>query len=92
MTDNLEVKIDGKHYRTVIDEQGVQRFPVNSLYSHLVDTKQIDINRLSIDYQNGRFSRDEYMKFYRGIGYSVCGFSEVFGDAEIENPLWDKEE
>jgi hypothetical protein len=92
MEDNLEVRINGKPYRTVIDDQGLQRFPVNKLYRHLVDTKQIDLQRLAIDYESGRFSKDELMEFYIGIGYSVPGFSEIFKDVEIENPLWDKED
>ena len=90
MDKNIEVIIDGKKFPTILDDQGVQRFPVNGLYRHLVDSKQVDLNRLSIDFQKGLFSREDYMEFYRGIGYSVCGFLEIFEDAEIQNPLWEQ--
>lgn len=94
----IKVKINGKEYDTVIDTDNVQRFPVNKLVRHLVDTKQVDLNSLCIDYQKGKFTLDEYREFYMGMGYSVCGFDEIFGcngnleeeeQAQIENPLWD---
>lgn len=76
----------------IIDDKGVRRFPANSLYRHLVNIKQVDLNRLCLDYQKGKFTKEEYMDFYRGIGYSVCGFAEIFGDdVDIENPVWGKD-
>lgn len=94
----IKVKVNGKEYDTIIDTDGVQRFLVNRLIRHLVDTEQVDLNRLSSDYQEGKFTLDEYKLFYMGMGYSVCGFDEIFGcngnleevdQAQIENPLWD---
>jgi len=40
----------------------------------------IDLNKMWIAYRNGKFSRDEFMQFYRDIGYSLGGFEEVWGD------------
>lgn len=94
----IKIKVNGLSYDTVV-ANNVQRFPVNQLIRHLVDTKQVDLNNLCIDYQKGKFTLEEYQQFYMGMGYSVCGFEEIFGvnsgflakkdKAEIENPLWD---
>lgn len=84
------VKVGGKPYETVIDKDGVQRFKVNQLLSHLQTSGHIDLNQLAIDYQRGLFTQEEYLHFYMGLGYSVSGFSELsfFEDLEIDNPLW----
>lgn len=98
--DSVKIKINGREFETIIDENGTQRFPNNNLVRHLVDSKQIDLNNLCIDYQKGKFTLEEYQEFYRGLGYYVCGFDEIFGwsgscnieeakRVEIENPLWD---
>lgn len=88
----VKVKINGKEFNTIIDSDKVQRFPTDSLIRHLVDTKQVDLNGLSIDYQKGKFTLEEYQAFYMGMGYSLCGFEEVFGQGniklKIKNPLW----
>lgn len=86
------VKINGKPYETEM-VNGVQRFKVNSCIKHLVDTKQIDVNKLCIDYQNGKFSQQDYAEVMMGVGYSVSAFIylSTFEDMEIENPLWDEE-
>lgn len=88
----IEVEIDGKIYPTVIDKHGVQIFPQNSLCRYLVDSKQIDLDKLALDYEKRRFSLNDYMQFYRDIGYSVCGYLGIFGREirKIKNPLWDK--
>lgn len=86
---NIEVIIDGKPYRTVIDKKGVQRFSVNSLYRHLVDSGQVDLNKLCRDYQEGKFLLKEYMEFNRGLGCSLYGYLDMFGNEikEIKNPI-----
>lgn len=92
--DVIEVKINGKPYRTVIDENGVQRF-ATSQASDVVDwlfqERRLDLNQLAVDYHEGKFSHQAYMEFYMLLGYSVsgmCGLSWM-EDAEVENPLWD---
>jgi hypothetical protein len=94
----IKVKINGKSYDTVITPDNVQRFFNNSLIRHLVDSEQVDLNRLRRDYANGKFTLKYYQEFYMGMGYSVCVFDELFGinsnledneHAIIENPLWE---
>ena len=89
---NIEVKIDGVVYQSIIAKNGVQRFSYNKLYRHLVDSGQVDLNKLSRDYQEKKFTLKEYMEFYRGLGYSVCGYLDIFRDKikEIEYLEWDK--
>jgi hypothetical protein len=91
---NMTVKVGGIGYSTVIDEHGTQRFIKNKLLCHLVDSGQVDLNRLGIDYQHEKFSKREYAEFIIGLGFSVSGFADMeqFEDMEIENPLWEKEE
>lgn len=92
--DVVIVKVDGREYKTMIDEQGVQRFEANALLKHLCDSGQVDLNRLTIDYQAGCFPREDYLRFYIGIGYSVCGLLDIsdFEDLHIANPLFDDPE
>ena len=94
------VTVNGRKYITIIDENNVQRFPTNALIRHLVSSKQVDTNTLCVDFQKGKFTLEEYQEFYMGMGYSVCGFDEIFGlnsflteedKAVIENPLWNTE-
>lgn len=86
----IVVKIGGKPFETIIDNDGVQRFKVNKLFDRLYKSGRIDLNQLAIDYQRGLFTQEEYLHFYLGLGYSVSGFSELsfFEDLEIDNPLW----
>ena len=88
--DEIIVKIGGNEYKTIIASDGRQRFVENSLLRHLIDSGMVSLNQLAIDYQAGKFPKEEYLFFYMGIGYSVGGFAElsVFEDLEIENPLW----
>ncbi len=58
----------------------VLRFRENALTRHLVDAGMVDLNRLAVDYQNGKFSIDDAMEFWQGLGYSLCGFLDIFGD------------
>lgn len=59
---------------------GTCRFRKNTLIRWLVDQKKVDLCELSAAQQNGEFTIDEHMLFYVGLGYSLCGFSDVFGD------------
>lgn len=88
------VKVSGIEYPTVIDEHGIQRFIKNRLFCHLVDSGQVNLNKLHIDYLHDKFSKREYAEFTMMLGYSVSGFAGLssFQDMEIKNPLWEKEE
>lgn len=69
------------------DERGVYRFAQNQLYCWLLENGEVDLNSMCIAYQMGHFTLEEYMEFYRGIGYSLSGFEEIFGDV-----LWPEKE
>ncbi len=64
----------------VKDKDGVLRFKQNELLRHVTDTS-LDLNALSVAFENGEFSGDEYMRFYQDIGYSLCGFCECFPES-----------
>lgn len=88
--ETIIVKIDGQEFQTFLDENGTQRFRGNSVIRHLVDTDAADLNRLSIEFQNGKFSNSDWIDFYTSFGYSVGGLLDVsdFTSLDIENPLW----
>ena len=69
----------------VTDEQGVLRFKEDKLVCFLVDSGQVDLNRLAADFSTGRFDGDAYMRFYRGLGYSLAGFDEMFVNSASED-------
>ena len=85
--------ISGKKYRTVMDGT-VQRFKSNRVISVILDSAsaglKLDLNEIWIMAQNGCYSKEEMMELYRLIGYSVCGFSEVFAQCSVESSLWKK--
>lgn len=43
----------------------------------------VSLNGLIIDLFRRKFTLEDYMKFYMGIGYSLSGFIEVFGQQEV---------
>lgn len=89
--DVIVVKVGGKEYETIIDEDNVQRFRRDTVIYHLYKTGQIDLNRLSVDYRRGHFDKRDYAELNMATGYSVCGFADLsaFQDMEIENPVWE---
>lgn len=84
------VKFGEKEYPTYIDEYGVQRFYENSVIRHLRYTKAIDLNELSGDFFENKFTQIDFLEFNMALGYSVSGLAELsyFQDLEIDNPLW----
>ena len=60
------------------DDQGVLRYQASRIHRWLCD--HIDLNEMAVAYQHGAFSRDEFMQFYRDIGYSLSGFEEVWAE------------
>ena len=90
--DEIVVKIGGREYKTVIDSRGIQRFPVNTLFVHLLAQGKINLNQLVIDFQEEKFSQKDYLHFCTGLGGSLGAFADdpSFQDLEIENPLSSK--
>jgi hypothetical protein len=70
----------------VSDKNGVLRYQKNGVIDHLIalmHAKKLggyDLCALSADFQEGKFSLEDYMDFYRMMGYSLGGFEEVFSE------------
>jgi hypothetical protein len=64
--------------------EGVKRFKKNKIVSYLLDTGNTDLNKLWVMQQNGKFSMEDMEQLYQLIGYSVCGFEDVFSREEDE--------
>lgn len=105
--DEFTILVDGAPVETYIDEYGTQRFRQNGVIDWLFRSGQVSLNQLWMDYYTNSeadFSREALIEFYMALGYSICGFDEIFGPgssfesnggdpAEIINPLWlDKED
>lgn len=83
--------INRKRFPTVLVDK-VQRFPANRIIRDLVDAARdglkLDLNEIAIRAAKGMYSKEEMHELYRLIGYSVCGFSEVFEDDRIGSSMW----
>lgn len=96
MTEKTEgwAKINGVKYPTVVVD-GVQRFRENRIIRDLVDAgregRRLDLNEIAIRTDKDRYSRHEQQELYRLIGYSICGFAEVFDEDEIQSSDWQEE-
>lgn len=89
--DKIVVKINGVEIETVIDERGVQRLPRNKVIDFMMDCHFHNYNWLAEEVYKGRFSQEERRMIYQNVGYSLCGYMDVFTEDEVENPLWDEE-
>ncbi len=69
------------------DEQGVIRYQVNPLVEYLHE--HVSMNDMVLLYQRGAWSQEQFMQFYRDIGYSLSGFNEVWGEEldEMESEM-----
>lgn len=86
----IPVRINGAPVITIIDDAGVQRLQTRTYLKELVDCGAINLNRLAIAVRaDGSCSRAASRWLYQNIGYSLCGYAEIFPEDEIENPLWD---
>jgi hypothetical protein len=93
-----KVKINGVEYDTVM-VGGVQCFPENKVVKLLyagAEESGYDLNKLWDAFPNfktrGTRNGMDMREFYRLIGMSVYGYSEVFANDNIENPLWDEKQ
>jgi hypothetical protein len=88
------------HHAIVQDDNGIWRWQVNDLIRLLVDDTPVyqgprpghgygraalDLNALWLDFQQQRFHVEQLMKFYMEMGYSLCGFLEVFDNEPAED-------
>ena len=66
----------------VVDGRGtglVVRWKRNDVVVVMID-KYVDLNSLWIDFTKGNMPIEDMATVYRLMGYSLCGFIEVFGD------------
>lgn len=63
-------------------DQRIWRWKPNAFANWIKNHGSLSLNTLAEDLQRGAFSMEEWMKFYMQIGYSLCGFAEVFGQQE----------
>lgn len=65
--------------------EGVARFVADPVISLIHSTGRIDLNSLwlSVDLDDQRM-RKSLRRFYRDLGYSLCGYLEVFGEMLTE--------
>lgn len=86
--------VNGRVFPTVLIqlEGKVQRFRANRIVRDLLDAatkgKKLDLNEIWITAHKGGYSRDEMHELYRLIGYSICGFSEVFLGDRVDSSMW----
>lgn len=93
-SDGSYATINRKRYPTVMVDK-VQRFPENRIIRDLVDAvrdgQKLDFNEIARRADQGKYCKAEMHELYRLIGYSVCGFSEVFETDSVGSSMWDKE-
>lgn len=64
----------------VRDADGTLRYQQNPLIRWLCD--EIDLNRMWVEYRRHHtWTQEQFMQFYRDIGYSLSGFEEIWGEA-----------
>jgi hypothetical protein len=80
MSESIQERIDkwyglakGYEDQVVEDEEGRLRYRKNQIVRFLLDMGDIDLNKLWIMYENGMFSQEDFMEFYRLIGYTLTG-------------------
>ena len=69
--------IDGTDHPVILDSKGVYRWKANPLIQWIAD--RIDLNEMNIAHEKGMFSREDLKQFYRDMGYSLCGFADIWG-------------
>ena len=61
------------------DTRRVVRWKANSVVRVMID-KYVNLNDLWVDFQIGKMPVEDMATVYRMMGYSLCGFVEIFGD------------
>jgi len=81
-----KIKINGKEYETLKDQEGIERFKVNNLILKMkihFDVKTSEMVKLV---ELEAITLMDLLDYYTGIGMSVCGVEELsfFEDFEFE--------
>ena len=56
---------------------------IGRMFSEGLQYNSVNLNNLVMRAFRKEFPLEDYMKFYMGIGYSLCGYAEVFGQREV---------
>lgn len=76
--DWAQLQVGLSDHPVIIDSEGVLRYKAKPLTRWL--SNQINLNTMWGAYNENYFSRQEFMQFYREIGYTLVGFEEIWGD------------
>jgi hypothetical protein len=85
-----DVLSDSSH-PVYLDDNGILRWVPNDAVRWLVDLcrelREKDVfpyggmlNAMAVADQTGKLNHEDYMEFYRDMGYSLSGFLEIFAD------------
>ena len=77
-----QFQVSLSNHPIITDPDGTLRYEAKPLMRWLCD--QTDLNTMWRAYDLNRFSRQEFMQFYRDIGYTLVGFEEIWGEAMNE--------
>jgi len=89
MKEPIIVRINGKSIETTVDKRGVQVLPNHRVIRALMENARVDLGKLMELVTQGCIPENDIRFIYQNIGYSVCGYADMFPGDEIENPLWD---
>lgn len=80
-----QFQVSLSNHPIIRDDQGVLRYQENPLTCYLLE--HVSVNDMWLLYRRKAWSREQFMQFYRDIGYSLSGFEEVWGEvlAEMES-------
>lgn len=62
----------------IVLEDNVLRWQRSPMMRWLSDN--VDINAMWLAYHHSAFPLEDFTRFYRDMGYSLCGFIDIFGD------------
>ena len=74
MTDSLIHKALFGDHEIITDEYGVERFKKDDFMCYLVDSKQIDLNKIVHDRVLGIITPGDERNLLKNIGFSVSGY------------------
>ena len=58
------------------------QFEGTKIVQWLMNHARVDLNDMFIAFQEGIIPKEEMKQFYRDIGYSLCGFEEIWDKYE----------
>lgn len=94
----LDCGEDARGHGLEYDSRGILRFQADPVIQKIWELGQVDLNQLwkSLDLSYaGEYPVSKYRrslrKFYRDMGYTLCGYMEIFGEhLDEERPVCEK--